>query len=72
MGYQGYKDINQYETQFCEGLKNEINQIYDNLKRYWGFPSNTSFKLRSPYTLKKSLNISGKTRKEKCSNQITT
>ena len=44
---------------------NEINQIYDNLKRYWGFPSNTSFKLRSPYTLKKSLNISGKTRKEK-------
>jgi hypothetical protein len=32
---------------------NEINQIYDNLKRYWGFPSNTSFKLRSPYTLKK-------------------
>jgi len=44
---------------------NEINQIYDNLKRYWGFPSNTSFKLRSPYTLKKCLNVMCQTRKER-------
>ena len=44
---------------------NEINQIYDNLKRYWGFPSNTSFKLRSPYTLKKCLNVICQTRKER-------
>ena len=44
---------------------NEINKIYDNLKRYWGFPSNTSFKLRSPYTLKKCLNVICQTRKER-------